>query len=160
MRRAGIVVLLMVGCVAVGCRKSKSYTAPDGTRATVTENGKGNQITIEGKDGAKVQVSGEGGLALPEGFPSDVPVYPGSTVTMSMAAKDGMHVALKSADAPSKVAKFYTEKLKTSGWEIETTMNTEDGSMISGKKGKRSVMAAANKDSGGAIVTLTVSKEE
>ena len=156
MTSKGILVALAVVCAVAGCRKSTTYTAKDGTRATVSQSGK---VTVESKDG-KMQVSGEGGLALPDDFPKDVPVYPGSTVTMSMAAKDGTHVTLKSADPASKVVAFYKEKLKENGWEIETTMNTEEMSMVSGKKEKRTVMAMTNRDSGGSIVSLTVQQEK
>ena len=159
MKRSGILLALAVVCVVVGCRRSTSYTAKDGIQATVTQSGKSTEVTIQGKDGAKMQFSGEGGLAVPDGFPKDVPVYPGSTVTMSMAAKDGMHVALKTADPSGKVVAFYNEKLKASGWEIEATMNTGESSMVSGKKDKRSVVAVTGRDSDGTTITLTVQPE-
>ena len=125
MKRVGTILLLVAVCSLAGCRKSITYTDKDGSKHTVTQSGKGSQFTFEGKQG-KVQVLGEGGLALPEGFPKDVPIYPGSTVSVSAAVQDGMHVSLKTADASTKVAAFYKEKLKADGWQIESTMNTEE----------------------------------
>jgi hypothetical protein len=159
MKRVGTVLLLVVACSLAGCRKSVTYTDKEGTKHTVTQSGKGSQVTIEGKEG-KVQVSGEGGLALPEGFPKDVPIYPGSTIAVSAAVQNGMHVSLKTADPSTKVAAFYKEKLKAEGWEIETTMNTEDSSMVVGKKDKRSVAVVAGRDSDGSTVNLTVQSEK
>jgi hypothetical protein len=160
MQRAGIVLVLVVGCFLVGCRRSTSYTAKDGTRATVTQSGKTAEVTIQGKDGAKVQFSGGGNLALPDAFPKDVPVYPGATVTVSAAAKDGMQVVLKTADSPNKVAAFYNEKLKAGGYEIQATVNMGQGSMVTGKKDNRTVMVSTGADSEGAVITLHVQSEE
>lgn len=159
MKRVGIVLLLVVACSLVGCRKSRTYTAKDGTQATVTESGKGSQVTIEGKEG-KVQMSGEGGLALPEGFPKDIPIYPGSTVTMSVKVEDGMQVTLKTGDPASKAADFYKEKLKADGWAIEMTANTEETSTVVGKKDKRTAMVMANRESNGTMIMLTVQTEK
>lgn len=159
MKRAGIVLLLVVACSLIGCRKSRTHTAKDGTKATVTESGKGSKITIEGKEG-KFQASGEGGLALPDGFPKDIPVYPGSTVTMSVDVKDGMQVMLKTADPANKVFDFYKENLKSGGWAIETSVNTEANSTVVGKKDKRTAMVMANRESKGATIMLTVQTEK
>jgi hypothetical protein len=159
MKRVGMVLLLVVACSPVGCRKSATYTDKDGTTHTVTQSRKGSQVTIEGKEG-KVQVSGEGGLALPDGFPKDVPIYPGSTIAVSAAVKDGMHVALKTADPSTKVAAFYKEKMKTEGWAIEAATNTEESSMLVGKKDKRTLAVMTGRDSDGASVNLTLQTEQ
>jgi hypothetical protein len=105
MKCFGIVLLLAIGCL-LGCRKSTSYTAKDGTKATVTQGGKSTEVTIQGKDGTKVQVSEGGNLALPDAFPKDVPVYPGATVTANVTVKDGMQVVFKTADSISEIAAF------------------------------------------------------
>jgi hypothetical protein len=126
----------------------------------VTESGKNTEVTVEGKDGAKVRLSSGGNVSLPEGFPKDVPIYPGSTVTLSVSTKEGVQVGLKTADAPAKVADFYKAQLKSQGWEIETTLDSEQGSMLVGKKQKTTVTAMVNSDSGGTMIMLTVQREE
>jgi hypothetical protein len=160
MKRVGMLLVLAAGCLVIGCRKSTTITTKDGTRATVTNSGKTTEVTIEGKNGAKMKFAGEGGLALPEGFPKDVPVYPGSTVTMGITTKEGIQVALKTADPANKVATFYNEKLKGNGWSIETTMNTGDGSMVTAKKDKRTVVAVMSRDSDATTISLTVQNEQ
>lgn len=160
MKRVGIVLVLAVGCLIPGCRKSTTYTDKDGTKATVTQSGKNTEVTIQGKDGTKVQVSGGGNLALPEAFPKDVPVYPGATITANATVKDGVQVVLKTADPINKVAAFYSDKLKAGGFEIESTMNTEENSMLTAKKGNRTVMVTTSRDSDGTMFTLMVHTEE
>ena len=160
MKRIGIVLLLTVGCLLLGCRKSTSYTGKDGTKATVTQSGKSTEVTVQGKDGTKVQVSEGGNLALPDAFPKDVPVYPGATITTNVTVKDGMQVVFKTADPASKVATFYNDTLKSGGFEIEAAMNTEQGSMLTGKKGNRTVIVTTSRDSNGTIFTLMVHSEE
>ncbi|MCR4412295.1 MAG: hypothetical protein NUV77_07700 [Thermoguttaceae bacterium] len=152
MKHIATVLVLIAGCLVPGCRKSTTYKAEDGTRATVTERGKNTEVTIEGKDGAKVRLSSGGNVALPEGFPKDVPIYPGSTVTLSVSTKDGAQVGLKTADPRAKVAEFYKAQLKSQGWEIETTLDSDQGAMLAGKKGKNTVAAMVNSDSEGTMI--------
>jgi hypothetical protein len=159
MKRSGIVLLLAIGCL-FGCRKSTSYTAKDGTKATVTQSGKSTEVTIQGKDGTKVQVSEGGNLALPDAFPKDVPVYPGANITANVTVQDGMQVVFKTADSAGKVATFYNDKLKSGGFEIEATMNTEQGSMVTGKKGNRTVLVTTARDSDGTTITLMIRSEK
>jgi hypothetical protein len=135
MRRFGILLLLLAaGSLALGCDKS------------MTE--------VEGKSSAKMLLDGKGDVGLPEGFPSDVPVYPGSNVTMRAATAGGMQMVLKSADPSDKVAAFYKEKLKGAGWQLETSLSGEGSSMVTGKKDQRSVVAVIGRNSGGTAVTL------
>jgi len=156
MKRVGLCLALAVGCLAIGCRKSTTVVDKDGTRATVTQSGGGAELKIEGKGGLRAQMNEKGGVALPDGFPKDVPIYPGSAVTMSASTKDGMQVVLKTPDPSDKVAAFYKEKLKGAGWELETSLSGEGSSMVSGKKDQRSVGAVVGRDSGGSAVTLMI----
>ena len=136
MKRFGILLVLVIASFAIGC---------------------GNPTTvIEGKSSAKMRLDGKGDVGLPEGFPKDVPVYPGSNVTMYAAIKDGMHLVLKTADPSDKVAAYYKEKLKEAGWATEAPLSGEGSSMVSGKKDQRTVIAVIGRDSGGTAVTLTV----
>ena len=138
MNRPSIVLLLSASCLWIGCgRKSTTVTGPDGSKATVTQKGDGTEITITGDKGKTVRVAGsESGVALPEGFPKDVPVYAGAKVTTSMKSEDITTVVLTTTDPAKKVMDFYGEKLKANGWDIKTTMNTEEGGMVMATKGK------------------------
>ena len=160
MKRAGIVLLLAVGCFLPACRKSTTFTGKDGTQATVTKTGKGTEVTIHGKDGAKVQISEGGDLALPETFPKDIPIYPGAKITANVTVNDGAQVAFQTPDSAGKVVSFYTEKLKAGGFAIEATVNTKESSMVTGKKDNRTVMVMAAGESDGTRISLMVHSEK
>jgi hypothetical protein len=62
------------------------------------------------------------GKALPEGFPSDVPLWPGSEVTNATSAPSGgstqYTVDFETADSYADVVDGTLRGLKTAGWEI------------------------------------------
>jgi len=161
MQRTILLGLILGVALVCGCRKSTTYTGPDGTKATINKSGKDVEITMHGKKGETVRVAGgEGGVALPEGFPKDVPIYPGAKVAASVKSQDGMHVTLQTSDAAGKVSAFYKEQMKANGWEMKTTMDMPQGTMLAGEKGGQSLNAMVLSDDKATIVTLTVTKEK
>ena len=65
----------------------------------------------------------------------------------------------KNAAALEQLAKDYQEKLKGEGWEIESSMNMGDTSMVHAKKGSRKCAAVVMKDDAGTLVQLSVTGE-
>lgn len=153
----------VLGCLLACCgcgKKSQTVITPEGKKMTVTQEGTRSNITIEGPDGQKLQFAGEkDSLKLPDGFPDDVPVYPKARVIGTSTDKHAMVVTLETGDVLSDVSKFYTEKLKANGWEINVTYNTEENTMLSATKQRRSCTAVAGKTSTGTAVTLTVASD-
>ena len=85
----------------------------------------GRMTLKDAKTGSEVNV-GEG--KIPEGFPTDFPIYPGAKATGSLSGSEkekgkGFWLVFSSADAVEKVAAFYDEKLKSSGWETGKSLN-------------------------------------
>jgi hypothetical protein len=161
MKRTISLGLLLAAVVVCGCRKSTTYTGPDGTKATVSKSGKNFEIKVEGKDGGTWKMAGgEGSVALPEGFPTDVPIYPGAKVATSVKTGDAMHATLQTSDAADKVSAFYKEKMKANGWELKTTMDMGQGTMLVGLKAGQSLNAMIARGDKGTTVSLTVTKEK
>jgi hypothetical protein len=75
-------------------------------------------------------------------------------------SQDGMHVTLQTSDAAGKVSAFYKEQMKANGWEMKTTMDMPQGTMLAGEKGGQSLNAMVLSDDKATIVTLTVTKEK
>lgn len=156
MNRLSFLLLVVLAGVVLGCGKSETVVAPDGTKATVTKKGDGVDITVNGPDGGKIQIAGEGSASLPEGFPESVPVYPGAKIMASVKGKDSMMVTLTTADASKKVADFYNEKLKANGWTIEVTADIDGGHVVSAKKDALECNAAMNRSEDQTTITLVV----
>jgi hypothetical protein len=137
MKRLAAILMLLVFC-AVGCgRKTTTSTAPDGSKATVTPKADGSEVTVTGPKGETVRVAtGKSNVALPEGFPKDVPIYSPANVTTSAKVQNTMSVVLATADEGAKVLGFYSEQLKAGGWQMGGTMNSDQGGMLSATKGE------------------------
>jgi hypothetical protein len=160
MQKQFVIVLTVLFAFAFGCGKSeKTYKTAQGE---VKVKQKSGEVTYEAttKDGGTFKMAaGDKGVALPDNFPKDVPILKGATVKMAMTHGKQFHVQLQAPGAITDATKFYEDSLKGQGWEIETTMNMGDTSMLSAKKGARQCAIVASKDSGGTIVQLTVTPE-
>ena len=146
--------LLMVA--ALGACKHE-YVGPNGEKVTVDATGKNATVTTS--DG-KVAYSAGGGVSLPAGFPADVPIYPGASVTAAVSAGtaggQGRAVTFETGDSPRKVADFY--KGKMSGWETaaEMTSGAATTLVLRAPDKKRTVTVVATPAGGRTYVTLTV----
>ncbi len=76
---------------------------------------------------------------LPADFPSDVPIYPASTVVKSKETpENGVKVGWTTADDPAKVASFYSDSLAAQGWSTQR-VDGGDGILVFADKGPRSL---------------------
>ena len=117
----------------------------------------GGKVTFENSDG---KVSFEEGGKLPQGFPSDFPVYPGAKVASSFTAntdgKDGMSVVWETGDSADKVSAFYKTSLVSNGWKVTATFESE-GSMTNSfkKEGWAGFMGIASSE-GKTTISATI----
>ncbi len=145
---------------SLGCGRGTTVTDAEGTQTTVTERGDGVEMTVTGEDGQTLKFAGdEAGVPLPDGFPSDVPIYAGATVVASMTLPGGMNVTLKTGDPQEKVRAYYETQLKANGWEVQATMNTADGAMLQTQKENRSVNVVIGRDEA-TTIHLTVTQQD
>ena len=150
-------VLALVSALAVGCGKS-SYKTREGE---VTVDKSSGQVTYEGKtkDGAVKVTASKAGVALPDDFPKDVPIYKGAVVQMTSTQGKMTLVHLNVSDPVADVLKYYQDELKSQGWEIQSTMNMGEGSMLTAKKGDRECSAVVAKQDKGTMIQLTVTQK-
>jgi hypothetical protein len=167
----------------VGCKKSTTYTGPNGEKVTVNEDGSNAQITLTGKDGEKVHMStkaggnhgevtitgtdggkmefssNEKGIALPKDFPKDAPIYSGGVIMQNLSMPNGMMVMIKTGDTADKIKEFYEKSLIDQGWKNETSMESTQGATLIYKKEDRtlSVVIATGDDT---MIHLTVTPDK
>lgn len=159
-RRSGLLLGLVLGSVglASGCETITDKLTQKVTESAiehVIEQKTGGDVQIDSNNGALTVKSDKGTVAfnsgggkVPEDWPSDVPLYPGGKVTMSMSSA-GQHVlSLETADTPDQAVAFYKSKL--SAMKQEATMTTEQQSMLAFKDDTgRRVQLSIGKDKGG-----------
>jgi hypothetical protein len=134
----------------------------------VTDDGKSsvtfgqNGVTATGSDGSTVKY----GQAVGNTAPSWVPVYPGSSPqgTMSSTNAEGSQntFTFKSKDPASKIITYYSDQLKTAGFTINMTTNTDQGGMVQatneGTKQTISVIVGTSSDGTETAITAIEKK--
>jgi hypothetical protein len=150
--------LVTIAAVTFGCGKSESYKVKEGE---VKVNRKEGQVTFEGntKDGKVTVTAGKEGVPLPDGFPKDVPIYKGAVVQVASSEGKTMLVHLNVSAPVADALKYYQDQLKEQGWEIKSTMNMGEGSMLTAQKGERQCTAVAMKQDKGTLVQLSVTQQ-
>src|SRR5436190_15266091 len=150
-------VLALLAAVAFGCGKKSTYSTKDGE---VTVDKKGGQMTFESKtkDGSAKITMNDSGVALPDKFPKDVPIYKGAVPKVASTQGKAMMVHMNVPASVADVLKYYQDQLKDQGWEIQSTMNMGEGSMISSKKADRQCTALVMKQDKETVVQITVSQ--
>lgn len=151
-------ILSALAVLAFGCGKSETYQTPDG-KVKVEQKGDTAKYEVTTKEGKATMTASQTGVAIPDTFPKDVPIPRGAVarVTMSQGKAEILHLHVPGSFAD--VAKDYSDKLKGEGWEIVSTMNMGEGSMLQAKKGNRQCAAMVVKDDAGSLIQLTVNQE-
>lgn len=90
----------------------------------------GKTVTMTGDDGQTFEVGKD---RLPSGFPSEVPVYAGTTVTSSTSngktgAEGGWTTTLSTSDSVAAVTDYYKTALSTNGWDTTYTYTIDQTS--------------------------------
>ncbi len=100
-------------------------TPPGGTsrRNKIVEemdpDGKGMHLTATSPEGKQIKASIGDEIEIPDEFPKDVPIFPGSTPMAFMSAPgEGIIVTFKSGEDQQDIFDFYQSSLTDDGWEI------------------------------------------
>lgn len=151
-------ILPAIVALAFGCGKSETYQSPDG-KVTVEQKGDAAKYEITTKEGKATMTASDTEVAIPDTFPKDVPIPKGAVAKLSMSQGKSEVLHLRVSGTIADVAKEYQDKLKGEGWEIESTMNMGEASMLHAKKGSRQCTAMVMKDDAGTLIQLTVTQE-
>ena len=151
--------------ISVGAIWALFYSANKAVKdAGLDINTQEKTVTVN-KDGESVSV-GEN-AKLPDGFPSDVPIYEPSDVIASLSTgKDSYSASLISNDSVSKISDYYASELSKNGWqssEDTTSITLQSGSGATYVKGNRTllvILASDKSTSSKTNITLSVSKTD
>ncbi|MCL5269239.1 MAG: hypothetical protein M1457_01470 [bacterium] len=163
-----LLCLMVVSMLAVGgCGKKaeekmmeKAIEQDTGDKANVDLSK--NKVTIESKDGGKIEIAsgGDTSLKVPDDFPKDVFVYPGAKVEASIKTPDGVQLTLVTSDAMAKVTDAYKAKMKAEGWEEKTAAAMGEMTMLQFEKADRTAMVHITKDGENSRIMLMMSQEK
>jgi hypothetical protein len=105
----------------------KAIEQATGGEAQVDISKSGEKITVETEEG-KLTI-GEG--QLPENFPQNMPIYPGSKITSTSSNDENQVVIFSSEDELEKVSSYYKKELADAGWKIESTSTIANAAIYS-----------------------------
>jgi hypothetical protein len=145
---AGLV--FTTGCAQIAEQAAKS--AIEGATGVKVED---NGVTVTGKDGQSVAIGGE--TKLPDGFPSEIPVYEGAAITSSIATDKGYMVGLTTPDSARTVLEWYKTELAAKGWEVKVPMESDVGGLVNGTMTGWSLGVNVGGDSGKGETTIVLS---
>ncbi len=167
--RFGIGILLLTLLVlAAGCQQAAQKAAEGmAERAIEAQSGgkisadiSGDTVTITDKEtgGETLVQTGKGGQRMPEGWPAELPKYPGSTILSStrQEADEGVafHVMLHTSATAAEVADFYAKKAKAAGFSQMNKTETPDGFSLYYDSETRGFAVTAIADDDGCDVAL------
>jgi hypothetical protein len=124
----------------------------------VDPDGKGMHLTATSPEGKQFNASIGEEIDLPEVFPKDVPIFPGSTPMAFMSAPgEGVIVTFKSGEGQQDIFDFYQSSLADGGWAIvEDTKFTRQLSLDAIKDSRKvSVVVAGTKGDSRVSVIVT-----
>ena len=153
MKKTLLVVLVIVVVVLVALWISGVAKNPitSGPVASPTPNPNRTPATI-------VQPSGS---VLPSGFPSDIPIEVGATITQNYSTTNplGQPIAVREFVSKSSMAAnltLYKTSLAASGWTITNTVDASDQKIIDATKGNNNVRVRIYTNAGKVTVTIQV----
>jgi uncharacterized membrane protein len=151
----GIILNIIVGILLFGSILLIDKTAKD--NGLDVKNGSVNL----NKDGNSVSI---GNATVPAGFPSDVPIYPGSKVILSSKTKDGNYsVSLTTTDSKSKVDSYYQTELSKNGWSAsdggEINSETFSGTSLTKGSQKLGLITTTETSKNQTLITITVDNQ-
>ena len=150
--------MAIIAAATFGCGKSQTYESSD-SKVTVREEGDTAKYEVKTEKGKATVAVSDSAVAIPSTFPKDVPILKGAVPKLAMTQGKTELLHLQVSGGVGDVAKEYADKLKGEGWEIESTMNMGESSMVHAKKGNRKCVAVVLKDDTETLVQLTVAEE-
>lgn len=126
MKRLFVIALVLTVAVMLagaGCKSIQQQAAE-----------KQAEKILEKATGENIEVG-----SLPSDFPSDIPIYPGSSILTSSidTETENAYATLQTDDSTSKVTEWYKSNLESKGWTVTSTSNFGEMNSIDFEKGNK-----------------------
>ena len=150
------ILLLCAATLLFACGGEEEIVEIDGGKLTFEAKDEGVRISGE-KEGVGA-ISGQFGdhAEIPDGFPKDVPIYPGTDVIGGMVAGEGGMVTLQTSDDIEKVAAFYRENLAKEGWTLGPEMDLGSQRVLPVEKEGRNAAVQIAREANATTIVVTI----
>ena len=160
-----VVLVLVIGGFAA---RMFSQKLGENMAENMIESATGGKADVDINSDSVTVKTDEGSFStaasLPDGFPSDVPVYPGSAITYSgtnnqQTGDTEYVVVLSTTDSYQKVGDYYTAQLASQGCDITSTQSIAGTTVISASKDTRTLSMSTATADDGTTITLGVTPQ-
>lgn len=127
-RATSIVLLSSLAFANTGCGKVTEFVAERFIERSAKAKGVDLKLDLKGNSSLKgngVDVRVGNDVALPSGWPSDIPVYPGGKVISAAVMQGNPAVTFTVTDSLDKVRAFYRDKFRSWTLASETASQGE-----------------------------------
>ncbi len=97
--------------------------------------------------------------ASPEGFPSDVPLYPGAIALARRQTVTQLTMIFTTEDGLPHVLAFYRERLRREGWTVREQETLEGAPILDGRKDSRTCRVELTEDHARTYITVALSSQ-
>ncbi len=159
----GIVVAVFV--VVAGCKMALRSIGQNIAEKMI-EDASGGKADVDMKNGSMTITTSEGTVTtgtgkVPDGWPTDVPVYAGATVQFSGmnnagAGQGGMALVLTSKDDAETIVKYYKTTLQAGGWTVVNTMEAQGSTILLLTKDTKALSLSITGANGETSITMGV----
>ena len=157
-------MVLLAGCGGGGQtqegkdRQAEEYAKSFGVDAQVTTNADGTKSVAIDRSIGGLAAQGGSNLAVPAGFPDDIPMYPQLNIfAASQLPSDGFTVQGQTSDSVEQVAEFYVARMTSSGWTHEPpAQQAPTMRMVPFKKGNRTASISLISGQGTTVQLMTM----
>ncbi|HWA51732.1 MAG TPA: hypothetical protein VG895_01600 [Patescibacteria group bacterium] len=127
-----VVILIILGLIFSGVIIKKVITGAIQQKTGVSVNVDNNNKSLTYTDPKTGQTLSIGNNKIPDNFPKDFPIYPGSSVTTSLSGNqngqgNGYWLTLNTKDSVDQVISYYKTNLQTNGWSYQDTTGSGVG---------------------------------
>lgn len=158
-----VVLVVVIGGIASAASRWMGESAAErairaATGGAADVDVRNGDVTVKTADGTWTTSE-----KLPDGFPTDVPLYPGAKVKASVAGAGqqggGHYVTLESSASIADIGAWYKKEVVAQGWAIETDATVSGSVMIGAKKDTRNLVVTITGDGDTVAIGLVVAQQ-
>ncbi len=138
---------------AVEAAMEKAIEGNSGNDVDIDTSGKSVTIKTKNAKGEEVVLQTQTGQ-LPDGWPKDIPPYPGAKINGSLVTGKGGMLMLETSDTPDQVIGFYRSKLPQMKQKSEMKLENHTMLTFETEQGKRGLAVGATAQDGKTAIHL------
>ncbi len=161
-----LLTLLSFTTILAACGESATESAIE---RAMEEDGQDAQVDIQADGSMRVETEDGtamiGGTSLPNGWPEEIAVYPGSSLSYSASVnpetgEPGMAIVMTTTDDIAMVSAHYKRTMQAAGWAMGDSMEGGGTSILQATKGDLEAALMIAGAAGQTSITIGITEAE